>query len=181
MTKKIVVLTGSPRRNGNSMAMASAFIAAAGARGHSVKRFDVAELRVGGCHACEKCFKTGKACSYDDDFNLMAPDIEEAEVVVFAMPVYWYSIPSQIKAAIDRLNCFVVGGRNVASKECALIGCCEESDATVLDGIRVPYERMSAYLKWHSVGEVLVPGVGKVGEIERTDGKARAAALAERI
>ncbi len=181
MRKKIVVLTGSPRKNGNSIAMASAFIDAAGGKGHSVKRFDVAEMRVGGCRACEKCFKTGKPCNYDDDFNAMAPDIEEADVVVFSMPVYWYSIPSQIKAAIDRLNCFVVGGRNVASKECALIGCCEEKDATVLDGIRIPYERTIAFLKWTSIGEVLIPGVAKPGDVERTDGRSRAAALADRI
>ncbi len=123
MTKRIVVLAGSPRRNGNSSAMASAFIEAAVQKGHSVKRFDVAEMRIHGCRACEKCFETGKACSsFDDDFNGMAPDIEEADVVIFSMPVYWYSIPAQMKATIDRFNGFVVGGRNVASKECALMG-----------------------------------------------------------
>ena len=181
MSKRIVVLTGSPRRNSNSTAMATAFIKAAGEKGHRVKRFDVAEMSIGGCRACEDCFKTGKACSVDDDFNGMAPDIEEADVVVFAMPVYWYSIPAQIKAVIDRLNCFVVGGRNIASKECALIGCCEEKDMSVLDGIRIPYERTIAFLKWISVGEVLIPGVSKAGDIEKTDGRARAAALADRI
>lgn len=55
--------------------MADAFIAAAEAKGHTVTRFNVGLSNVGGCHACETCFKTGKACSYDDDFNTVAPAI----------------------------------------------------------------------------------------------------------
>lgn len=54
------------------------------------------------------------------------------------MPVYWYSIPSQIKAVIDRMYSFCVAGKDIANKECALIACCEEHDTTVLDGVRVP-------------------------------------------
>lgn len=111
MSKKIVVITGSPRKNGNSAAMADAFIQAAEARGHAVTRFDAALKQVGGCRACETCFKTGKACSLDDDFNTVAPAILEADAVVFVTPVYWYSIPAQIKGVIDRLYSFVVGGR----------------------------------------------------------------------
>ena len=92
MSKKIVVITGSPRKNGNSSAMTEAFIKAAEAKGHSVTRYDTAFMNVGGCHACETCFKTPKACSYDDDFNTMAPTILEAGAVVFTMPVYWLSL-----------------------------------------------------------------------------------------
>lgn len=75
MNKKVVVITGSPRKNGNSFAMTDAFIKAAEAKGHVVTRFDAATKNVGGCHACETCFKTGKACSFDDDFNVIAPII----------------------------------------------------------------------------------------------------------
>ena len=123
MSKKIVVITGSPRKNGNSFAMTDAFIQAAEAKGHSVIRFDAAAMNVGGCHACETCYKTGKACSFDDDFNTIAPAILEADVVVFTMPVYWYSIPAQIKAIIDKLYSFCVAGKEIAGKGCALIAC----------------------------------------------------------
>ena len=91
MHKKIVVITGSPRKNGNSFAMTDAFIKAAQAKGHTVTRFDAAMMKIGGCHACETCYKTGKACSFDDDFNRIAPAILEADTLVFTMPVYWYS------------------------------------------------------------------------------------------
>ena len=94
MSKKIVVITGSPRKDGNSFAMTDAFIRAAQAKGHTVTRFDAAMMKIGGCHACETCFKTGKACSFDDDFNLIAPAVLEADALVFTIPVYWYSIPA---------------------------------------------------------------------------------------
>ena len=128
MSKKIVVITGSPRKNGNSFAMTDSFIQAAEAKGHTVTRFDAAMMKIGGCHACETCFKTGKACSFDDDFNIIAPAILEADVLVFTIPVYWYSIPAQIKGVIDRIYSLVVGGKDIAGKECALIACCEEED-----------------------------------------------------
>ena len=85
MSKKIVVITGSPRKKGNGFAMTAAFIKAAEEKGHTVKRFDAAMMNVSGCHACETCFKTGKACSFDDDFNVIAPAIQEADAIVFSI------------------------------------------------------------------------------------------------
>lgn len=181
MGKKIVVITGSPRKNGNSFVMTDAFMKAAEEKGHTVKRFDAAMKNVGGCHACETCFKSGKACSFDDDFNTIAPAIMEADAVVFTMPVYWYSIPAQVKGVIDKLFSFCVAGKDIAGKECALITCCEEDDMSVMDGVRIPVERSVALLKWKMVGEVLVPGVLNTGDIEKTDGCKKAAALAEKF
>ncbi|MBP3361245.1 MAG: flavodoxin family protein [Clostridia bacterium] len=178
MSKKIVVITGSPRKNGNSFAMTDAFIKAAEERGHSIIRFDAAMKKLGGCHACETCYSTGKACSFDDDFNTIAPDILEADAIVFSMPVYWYTMPAQIKCVLDKIFSFVVGGKDISGKKCALITCCEENDMSVMDGVRIPYERSAALLKWQSVGEVLIPGVLNVGDIEKTDGCQKAAALA---
>ena len=122
-----------------------------------------------------------RACSFDDDFNKIAPAVLEADAVVFTMPVYWYSIPAQIKAVIDKLYSFCVAGKDIAGKECALIACCEEDDLTVLDGVRIPIERSAALIKWQIVGEVLVPGVLNTGDIEKTDGCRQAAALADKI
>lgn len=181
MNKKIVVITGSPRKEGNSFAMTEAFIKAAEAKGHTVTRFDTSSMKIGFCHACETCYKTGKACSFDDDFNLIAPAILDADAVVFSMPVYWYSIPAQIKGVIDKMFSLVVGGKDIAGKECALITCCEEEDMSVMDGVRIPIERTAAFIKWNMIGEVLIPGVLEVGAIDKTDGCAQAAALAEKI
>ena len=181
MSKKIVVITGSPRKNGNSFAMTDAFIKTAEAKGHTITRFDAALKKVGGCRACETCFSTGKACTFDDDFNTIAPAILEADVIVFTMPVYWYSIPAQIKGVIDRIFSMVVGGKDIAGKECALITCCEEDDMSVMDGVRIPIERMAALNKWKMAGEVLIPGVFNVGDIDKTEGCKKAADLANAI
>ena len=179
MGKKILVITGSPRKNGNSFAMTDAFIKAAEAKGHTVTRFDAAMKNVGGCRACETCFKTGKACSFDDDFNTVAPAILDADAVVFTMPVYWYSIPAQIKGVIDRIYSLYASGKDIAGKECALITCCEEDDISAMDGVRLPIERSAALLKWKMAGEVLVPGVLNTGDIAKTDGCRKAAGLAD--
>ena len=100
---------------------------------------------------------------------------------MFTAPVYWYSIPSQIKCVIDRLYSFCVAGKDIAGKKCAVIACCEEDDPTVMDGVRVPIERSAALVKWEMVGEVLVPGVLNRGDIDKTDGCAQAAALADKF
>lgn len=181
MGKNIVVITGSPRKNGNSFAMTDAFINEAKKNGHTVTRFDAAMMNIGGCHACETCYKTGKACTFDDDFNIITPEILKADAIVFTMPVYWYSIPAQIKGVIDKIYSLVVGGKDISGKECALIACCEEEDMTVLDGVRIPVERTAALNKWKMVGEVLVPGVLNVGDIDKTDGCKSAAELADKF
>lgn len=86
-----------------------------GAYGGALRRGDV---KLEGCRCLRDLLKTGKACSFDDDFNKIAPAIEEADGIVFAMPVYWYSVPAQIKCVIDKLYSFCVAGRDVAGKEC---------------------------------------------------------------
>lgn len=181
MNKKIVVLTGSPRDKGNSFAMTDSFVNAVKAKGHTVERFDTAKMNIGICHACDTCYKNGKACNYGDDFNKIAPSILEADVIVFTTPLYWYTFPAQLKSAIDKLYSFITGGKNISGKECALISCCEDDDTSAFDGLRIPYEKTAALLKWKSIGEVLVPGVLNPGDIEKTDGKAQASYLAEII
>ena len=64
----IVVVTGSPRKHGNSFAMTDAFIKEAEKCGHTVRRFDAAFMKIGGCHACNGCFKNGRKSM---DFNCM--------------------------------------------------------------------------------------------------------------
>ena len=186
MGKKIVVLTGSPRNRGNSFALTDAFIKEAEALGHSVTRFDTAMMEIRGCRACDMCYSKGKACSFDDDYTPIAAAIEEADGIVFTMPVYWYTMPAQIKAAIDKFYSFMVGGRKkafgdsdpISGKKCGLIVCCGDTDMGTFDGVKFAYEKTIGLLQWNSVGEVLIPAVNDIGDIEKTDGKAQATALA---
>ncbi len=178
---KILVITGSPRKNGNSFAMTEAFVKRAAELGHTVQRFDAAFMNIGGCHACMTCGKSGVPCSFHDDFNTIAAAILEADAVVYTLPVYWYSIPGQIKNVIDRIFSLVVSGKDIAGKKCGLITCCEEHDMSVMDGVKIPVERSAALLKWDMVGEVLIPGVFEAGDIDKTDGCKQAEHLAEKF
>ena len=178
---KITVITGSPRKHGNSFAMTDAFIKEAEKCGHTIQRFDAAFMKITGCHSCMTCYKTGKACSYNEAFDTVASSILESDAVVFSTPVYWYSIPAQIKGVIYCLFSLVVGGKSYAGKKLVLITCCEEHDATVMDGIRIPMERTAALLKWEKAGEVLIPGVLNEGEISNTDGCRQAKELARKL
>lgn len=121
---KILVINGSPRKNGNTARMIAVFREKAEANGNEVVEFNAALSNVGGCHACETCFKSGKTCTYDDDFNTIAPDIMDADGIVLACPTYWYSFPGQIKNVIDKCYSFFIDQKDIAGKKSALICCC---------------------------------------------------------
>ena len=177
--KKIVVITGSPRENGNSSAMTNAFIQAAEAKGHTVTRFDAAHMSVKGCTGCGACLKTSNACSHDDDFKMIAPAIIEADVVVLTMPLYWFSFPGQLKKVIDKFHSLLVGTETIHNKACALITCAHLNDLAVFNGIRSQFELTAAFLKWKVLDMITIPGVHQVGDIDQTDGCQKAIALAE--
>lgn len=181
MSKKILVINGSPRKNGNTARMIAAFKEKAESCGNEVMEFNAALSNVGGCHACMTCYKSGKACSYDDDFNTIAPDVLEADGIVFAAPTYWYSFPGQIKNVIDKFFSFAVGKKDMSGKDCALIACCEENELDVMDGLSQPFDRIAKLEGWNIVGKVLVTGVFEEGAVDKTDGCAQAAALAEKF
>lgn len=180
MQKKIVVITGSPRKKGNTMTLTETFIQSVNAKGHVVTRFDAAELNVRGCRACDACYQTGKACVFDDDFNQIASAIEDADVVIFAAPVYWYTFPAQIKAVIDKMYS-IQAKRDLKGIESGLISCCAEDDKATFEGICFAYRRTIELMQWNNIGEVLVPKVLEQGDIKKTDGIARVNAFAEGI
>ena len=175
---KIFVIKGSDRKGGNSNTMADAFIEAAKELGHEIVECNATKLNLNGCHGCMTCFKSGKACTHDDDFNTIADDLLSADGWVFSFPVYWYSIPGQTKCILDNIFSFAVGGKDIKGKKLAIISCCEEDDMSVFDHAVGPFERSSKLMNWDIVGTVLVPAVDKVGEIANTDGCKRAAELA---
>ena len=178
---RIVVIKGSAREGGNSNSMADAFIEAAKGLGHEIVECNATKMNLNGCHGCMTCFKSGKACTHDDDFNTIADDLLEADGWVFSFPIYWYTMPGQTKCILDNVFSFAVGGKSCKGKKIALISCCEENDMTVFDHAVGPFERGGALMGWEFVGNVLVPGVNNVGDIANTDGCARAAELAKKF
>ncbi len=95
-------INGSPRKNGNSNHLAEQFIKGAREAGHEVFRFDSAFQKVEGCMACNRCGMDGP-CVLKDDFELVRPRLVEADMVVFATPMYYFRhfSPAE-KKVIDR-------------------------------------------------------------------------------
>jgi len=104
--KNILVLTGSPRKDGNSDLLANAFIEGARTSGNEVILFEVGKMKVNGCDSCLTCSKEGASCTFDDDFIKLIPLLEKADMIVFCTPLYYFSFSSQLKSVIDRL-CFL--------------------------------------------------------------------------
>jgi multimeric flavodoxin WrbA len=181
MAKNILILTGSPRKGGNSNLLADAFIAGARQSGHTTVKYRAAEKNIKGCKACKTCFSKGIACSFPDDFNELAPLLEQADMVVFATPLYWFSFPTQLKAAIDKLYSFLIGKRTLKIKECVLLVCGVAEDEAEYEGIVKSYELIANYQQWMNRGIIIVPGVNEKGDILKMDGLKRAERLGKSI
>lgn len=102
MGKKILILSGSPRKGGNSDILCDQFALGAQAAGHEVEKISVAAKRVAPCSACYYCRSHGGACVHRDDMAGILQKMIDADVLVLASPVYFYSIAAQLKAVIDR-------------------------------------------------------------------------------
>ena len=181
MDKKIVLLTASARKNGNSCTMADAFCCAAEKYGNRVVRFDTAFMHVKNCTACNSCFSARKPCITDDDFNGIAAELENADAIVFATPVYWYSFPASIKAVIDKFYGLYNGKKLFSGKKSALISCCEDNTLEAFNGLVFAYSESMKLMGAELAGEVLIPGVHQIGDIEKTDGREKAADLAKKL
>ena len=101
MSKNVLILSGSPRKNGNSDTLCNQFMKGAQEAGHQVEKIRVAEKKIGFCRGCYACRDTGK-CAIQDDMEGVLQKIIDADVLVLASPVYFYSIDAQLKALIDR-------------------------------------------------------------------------------
>ena len=100
----ILILQGSPRANGNTAWMADEYRKAAEAAGHKVTLVDVAHKKIAGCMACEYCHGKGNgACVQKDDMQELYPLLAEAEVLVLAAPIYYFTLSAQIQAPIQRI------------------------------------------------------------------------------
>ncbi len=163
---KIVVLTGSPRKNSNTNYMAERFIAGATEAGHEVFKFDCAHSDVSGCIGCNHC-NMGGPCIYDDDFNQLRPIIIEADLVAFVSPMYYFGFSSQIKRVIDRfyaINSQIKG----TSKKAVFMMAYADTSKSEAEAMTAHYKTLIKYLGWKDAGMVIAPGVWTAGSIKNT-------------
>lgn len=101
MRKQVLILSGSPRKGGNSDLLCDAFMKGAQEAGHQIEKVRVFEKKICGCCACYGCEDTG-ICVIKDDMAELLQKMIDADCLVLASPVYFYSIAAQLKAVIDR-------------------------------------------------------------------------------
>lgn len=100
--KKVVVISSTPRKNGNSYLLSKEFARGASESGHDVEFINLCDYNISYCIGCYACHKTGK-CFKDDGMNELGEKLVNADVICFATPVYFYSMSGQLKVFIDRL------------------------------------------------------------------------------
>ena len=101
MSKKILIISSSPRKGGNSDLLCDEFMKGARGAGHDVEKVRLAEKRIGYCRGCGVCNDT-HACLQKDDMEELLDKLLEADVIVLATPVYFYTLCGQMKTFIDR-------------------------------------------------------------------------------
>lgn len=102
MKKKVLVISSSPRRGGNSDTLCDQFISGAQSAGNKVEKIVVRDKKINFCVACEACQRNNGQCAIHDDMSEILDKMVESDVIVMATPVYYYSMDGQLKTLIDR-------------------------------------------------------------------------------
>lgn len=147
---KALLLNGSPRKGNTCAALAALKKGMSNIGGLEVNEIVAADVSVSGCIACDRCADGGK-CVFEDDTNSVVDVVAEADVVVFATPVYWWGITAQLKLIIDKL--YSQGSRlKECDKKVGIIVVGEASqDDLQYELIAKQFECICGYLGWDIV------------------------------
>ena len=177
MSTQIVILTGSPRKNGNTEKLATAFKEGAESAGKTVTVFRTAHMKIAACIGCEYCIGHPGLCALKDDMAEIIDALHRADVIVWASPVYYFSFTAQLKRAIDRMYPLL----NKTSKQAILLLTCADEDADTAAGVLAIYERILKYYEWKDAGTIIATGVEHIGDIDGHDALLHAQKLGQEI
>lgn len=166
MSKNIVILNGSPRKNGNTSALTKAFTEGAENAGHTVREFFLATMDI---HGCKGCFgghsKQSSPCTQKDDMDQIYPAVRDANVIILATPLYYWNMSGQLRTTIDRLFALEEGDGNFLrgnDKSSALL---MSAEGHGFDDVVTYYDHLMEHLHWKNLGHVLAGGNMNVGDI----------------
>jgi multimeric flavodoxin WrbA len=106
MSKKVLGIMGGPCTNGNTAILLDAVLEGAREAGAEVERIDIGDLRIDPCDGCRKCDGTGTCARTGDDMRVIYKKIREVDALVVASPIFFMGVTAQLKALIDRCQCF---------------------------------------------------------------------------
>ena len=171
MTKPyILILKGSPREKGNSSTLAEQ--AAAGARqaGAEVESIHLHALDIRACDACDLCQEnSGADCVIPDDMQMLYPKLRQADAILLASPVYWFTFSAQIKLFIDRWYALQIpGGNELTGKRFGVILTYGDTDPYTSGAINAihTFQYMFRYLKAELIG-IVYGSASDVGDVQK--------------
>lgn len=173
MMKKVLIISTSLRKNGNSETLADEFATGALEVGNVVEKISLHGKTIQFCNACLVCQKTYK-CVIKDDMEQILKSMEQAEVIVFATPIYFYEMTGQMKTLLDRTN--PLYPTKYEFREIYLISTSADSNIAAIDGVMKGIQGwISCFPKTRLAGTLLGAGVDQLGEIKTHPEKLREA------
>lgn len=164
MSKKVLILSGSPRKGGNSDLLCDEFMRGAQESGNDAEKIFVRSRKIAPCNACYYCSDNEGKCAVKDDMAEILDKMQQADVIVMSSPVYFYSIDAQMKAVIDRA---VARWTNIPDKEFYYIMTAAEDSDTVMDCTLECFRGFAACLdNAGEKGVIYGKGVYEAGEVK---------------
>lgn len=179
MHKKVLIISTSPRRGGNSDSLADAFAQGAREAGHTVEQISLSDKTIGFCKGCLVCQKTQR-CVIRDDADSIAQNMLTADVLVFSTPIYYYGMCGQMKTMLDRSN--PLYSADYRFRDVYLLAAAAEEDEHTVDGaVNGLQGWIDCFEKARLAGTVFAGGVTAVGEIQNHPALQRAHQLGNAV
>ncbi|HIS63916.1 MAG TPA: flavodoxin family protein [Candidatus Avoscillospira avistercoris] len=164
MSKTVLVLSTSPRKGGNSDALADAFVRGAQKAGNQVEKITLYDKTIGFCKGCLSCQNTQR-CIIWDDADAITQKMLTADVIAFATPIYYYGMCGQMKTLLDRANPLFPAAYQF--RDIYLLAAAAEADEHTVDGAVTGLQGwIDCFEKARLAGTVFAGGVTAVGEIQ---------------
>ena len=166
MGKRIVILNGSPRRQGNTSALVRAFTEGAEQAGHTVTEFFLDRMNI---HGCKGCFggHSSRACPcvQRDDMEKIYPAVKDCDVLVLATPLYYWNMSGQLRTAMDRLFALEEGDGNLLRGHGRASALLMAAEGRGFEDVLTYYNHLMEHLCWENLGHVLAGGNMDAGDI----------------
>lgn len=164
MNKKVLIISTSPRKGGNSDTLADELFCGAQEAGHSVEKVTLYDKTISFCQGCLTC-QGNQRCVIQDDAAAITQKMLTADVIVFATPVYYYGMCGQMKTLLDRCN--PLFSADYQFRDIYLLAAAAEEDPHTVDGTVTGLQGwIDCFEKAHLAGTVFAGGVTSVGDIK---------------
>ena len=163
---RIIVLMGSPNKNGSTKILVDSFVQGATEAKHTCEVIDVCRANVHPCIGCVRCGYEGP-CVQKDDVEEIRAKLLDSDMVVFATPLYYYGMTAQLKAVVDRF-CAYNGSLNSKHLKSALVTAAWNADDWTFDALTAHYKTLVRYINFEDKGTVLGYGCGTPSMTKRS-------------